>query len=256
MNSFIPLCGLKFERLVTQITGDVYFIQVGANDGVSFDDLYETVKKKQWGGLVIEPLPNYFKKLRENYRNLKKVIPVNVALASSDGETIMYTVRNTETCPPDMRGISSFSINHVLKHFRTRPRVMKRFPKCVEKGNVVKESIKTLSWNSLVRNFTVPDCYHLLQIDAEGFDFEVLKFATAASAPTPFIIKWEQLHLSHSDCVGAHKHLESLGYVSYCQKCGTRKCMDAFAVRSTSAPPSCQSLFHSLQKFASGRAML
>lgn len=46
---------------------EITFIQVGANDGISFDNLYEFVTSHKSRGLVIEPLPHYFNRLRLNY---------------------------------------------------------------------------------------------------------------------------------------------------------------------------------------------
>lgn len=35
---------------------NVFFIQVGANDGKSFDPIYDAVKTYGWSGVVMEPL--------------------------------------------------------------------------------------------------------------------------------------------------------------------------------------------------------
>ncbi len=36
------------------------FIQIGANDGVSFDSLYDMVLQRKSKGVVVEPLSDYF----------------------------------------------------------------------------------------------------------------------------------------------------------------------------------------------------
>lgn len=57
-----------------------YFVNIGANDGVSIDNtlLFEQVG---WSGVCIEPNPEIFKKLIVN----RKCICHNVALSDSDG---------------------------------------------------------------------------------------------------------------------------------------------------------------------------
>jgi len=59
---------------------DGYFVNIGANDGVSLDNtlLFE---KEGWTGVCIEPNPEIFKKLIDN----RKCICHNVALSDSDG---------------------------------------------------------------------------------------------------------------------------------------------------------------------------
>src|SRR6266481_6003650 len=46
---------------------DLFFIQIGANDGVSNDPLYKFVIEYGWAGILVEPLPQVFEVLRRNY---------------------------------------------------------------------------------------------------------------------------------------------------------------------------------------------
>lgn len=59
------------------------FIQVGANDGISFDFLFEFVTKRNSTGLVIEPVKDYFQELIENYKDYPKIIKINKAVHPS-----------------------------------------------------------------------------------------------------------------------------------------------------------------------------
>ena len=61
---------LLTEALVRQ-GRPITFIQVGANDGIRFDNLYYTVTNQSWSGLVIEPLTKHFSKLANNYKTIK-----------------------------------------------------------------------------------------------------------------------------------------------------------------------------------------
>lgn len=45
------------------------FIQVGANDGVSFDYLFEIVTNRNSKGIVIEPIKEYYDELVKNYES-------------------------------------------------------------------------------------------------------------------------------------------------------------------------------------------
>lgn len=60
------------------------FVQVGANDGISFDFLYSFVtKRKAAVGIAIEPVREYFEELKSNYSDCKMVRVVNKAVFES-----------------------------------------------------------------------------------------------------------------------------------------------------------------------------
>ena len=48
-------------------------IQIGANDGVRFDELNSYIKKYRVKCILVEPIPKYFEKLRFNYKNYEFV---------------------------------------------------------------------------------------------------------------------------------------------------------------------------------------
>ena len=46
-----------------------FFIEVGGNDGITQSNTYHLELYKQWGGLLVEPLPVAFKKMKDNRKN-------------------------------------------------------------------------------------------------------------------------------------------------------------------------------------------
>ena len=70
---------LAVEALIRS-NRQIRFIQVGANDGVRFDDLFFIVTNNRWQGLVIEPLPTMYARLVSNYQDHKSIIPINIAI--------------------------------------------------------------------------------------------------------------------------------------------------------------------------------
>ena len=46
---------------------DFFFIQVGANDGLMCDPIRQFIVKHSWGGILVEPVPDYFELLKKNY---------------------------------------------------------------------------------------------------------------------------------------------------------------------------------------------
>ncbi|MFY9287282.1 MAG: FkbM family methyltransferase, partial [Alphaproteobacteria bacterium] len=71
---------------------DVYFIQIGAMDGVSYDPIHKHVKKQKWKGLLFEPIPDMFVKLQNNYRDCSGLTFVNAAIADYEGAIEMMCI--------------------------------------------------------------------------------------------------------------------------------------------------------------------
>ena len=54
---------IYFLESLAKKQGEISFIQVGANDGISFDNIYPFFKSRKCKGLLIEPLPYFFDRL-------------------------------------------------------------------------------------------------------------------------------------------------------------------------------------------------
>ncbi|MEW5782579.1 MAG: hypothetical protein ACOY6N_05630 [Pseudomonadota bacterium] len=93
------------------------FIQIGANDGIQFDDLYFKVTSHRMPGLVIEPLSEFFEILRLNYRNYLEVIPIRVAVHQTILKAPIFRVKpeSIHKYPPWVAGIGSFFADHHKK---------------------------------------------------------------------------------------------------------------------------------------------
>ncbi len=94
------------------------FVQIGANDGVSFDYLYEFVTKNPCSRIVIEPIKLYFQNLVENYRNYPLIIPINIALHRTKNEVPIFYVNPDQLkhYPDWSAGLGSFDFFHLKKH--------------------------------------------------------------------------------------------------------------------------------------------
>ena len=73
---------------------DFFFIQVGANDGVRNDPIGPKVKKYGWHGVLIEPQPDLFEKLKENYRGYGGLHFENAAVSSVPGIVSLHKVKD------------------------------------------------------------------------------------------------------------------------------------------------------------------
>ena len=76
------------------------FIQVGANDGISFDFLYDFVTKRNSQGVVIEPVKDYFNELVQNYKNFKSIVKINKAIHSFEKQVYINKEVNDKIAAP------------------------------------------------------------------------------------------------------------------------------------------------------------
>ena len=190
---------------------DFFFMQIGANDGVKFDNLYKFVTQNKCSGIVVEPLKVYFDLLSENYAKYPKIKPVNYALHQSDKEAYIHHVdpNKINLLPDDWdwaQGIGSFNEKHSQKSY-------------IPAEYMIKEKVDCISFMELIQQQEVSSI-NLLQIDVEGYDFKVLKMIDY-KVIKPSIIKYEHINLSKKEAKQAHNLLKSHGYIVFKQDIDT-----------------------------------
>lgn len=168
-----------------------FFVQVGANDGVTGDPLHLLVRKHGWKGLLVEPQPDIFEQLRHNYADQEQLLFENAALAKTDGTMSLWTIG-------DRHGQSSFNAEVLLRAGYKR-------------SDLVERTVDAVSVRTLLDKHAVSDI-DLLQVDTEGFDYEVLKMFVEEAGITPRIINYEHLHLSAQDRSACTEMLGRRGY--------------------------------------------
>lgn len=178
---------------------NVFFVQIGSNDGVAGDPIHALVREYDWRGIVIEPLPEIFKKLKKNYAGQKGIIFENSAISQTSGKLNFYTLRETAT--NNSSQVSSFVYSVIAKQKPLMPDFDKRLS--VRKVNAI--TVGDLLMKHAVRHID------LLHIDAEGYDFEILKMFDFRVVK-PGIIIYESEHLSRSDYKASIEMLKSSGY--------------------------------------------
>jgi FkbM family methyltransferase len=163
---------------------DVFFVQVGANDGLMSDPVREFVDRYRWRGILIEPIPWLFDKLRENYRDHPQVIFENMAISDSREFLTLYTLEQDPDLPNWAHGLTSFSRDILMIHRRCHP----RFDRLIKEVRV-----PSVSLTGMLESHTVQKL-DFLSIDTEGYDFEVLKTLDFERF-RPMVIQFEHAHL-------------------------------------------------------------
>lgn len=138
-----------------------FFIQVGANNGVRYDPIFRVVNEMNIEGIVIEPIKEYYDELIKNYSKNSGVIPVNVAIYSENTNLAIYRVSKNSDLPDWANGIASLDPNH---HKKTK----------IPEVNMIKETVQGITFEVLIKDYNI-NRVDFLQIDTEGYDYNILK---------------------------------------------------------------------------------
>jgi FkbM family methyltransferase len=178
----IDLRGL-LARSIEQRKGRFEVLQIGANDGVENDPIHQNVLSRGWYLCAVEPLPEPFQRLEANYRDVRTVTCLQCAVSHVDGETTLYTLTSPRRDSVDDH-LSSFSIDILRKHWRSIPDLEQR---------ITSQTVKCLSFHSVVRESSLREI-DMLQIDTEGYDYEIIKMAFSAGFVPPILaFEWQHL---------------------------------------------------------------
>jgi len=189
---------MKLEQL-SKHKGPLKFIQIGANDGIRFDGLYEFVTSHRCVGIVVEPLPDLWEKLRSNYSDYPDIVPIKKAIHGSARLTQIYRVSPGDmgSLPDWTRGIASFNKEHLLLHGVPAERIVSEDVECIPLMQLLAET------NCLDADF--------IQIDAEGFDIAIMRMMDFARFK-PELIKYEHKNAPLEDQHEIEAALRRQGY--------------------------------------------
>jgi FkbM family methyltransferase len=142
------------------------FVQIGSNDGKKNDPLNEYIRKNGWKGILVEPDIANFKKLTDNYKQVNGLIFENVGIGPERGEMLFYKLKDIRDNEPGWYDqVGSFD--------------KKTFIKNIEYGHELENRmtalpLQVITFDDLLQknNFWKVD---LLHIDAEGFDYKILR---------------------------------------------------------------------------------
>ena len=191
---------------------DFFVVQIGANDGISNDPIYPLIKDRGWSGVLLEPIPSAFKKLSQTYSQIPNVKLENCAIANQDGQITMYRVKEDNILSKSkyvpLQELASSDRNvllKTLKDLKKRKRVVPNIAEFIETIDVPAKTIKSLLFSYNIKQI------NLLQVDTEGFDYEIIKMIFE-SGVMPDIINFESCHLSPKDKNECGFLLASKGY--------------------------------------------
>lgn len=191
-------------RAYARVASEVYFVQVGSNDGEQLDPLRWSILQRGWHGIMIEPVPYVFQRLQKNYGKVPGVQLANVAIADKAGELPFYHLREKgkdEQLPSYYDALGSFRKDVVLKHDFLIPDIAER---------LLTSMVRATTFAGLLAEHQVRRL-DILHVDTEGYDYEILKQVDFARWEIPLLL-YESMHLSVEDRAECEEMLRRAGY--------------------------------------------
>jgi FkbM family methyltransferase len=142
------------RQLVNDFGCQKFVVDAGAHDGVTISNSLPFITVG-WRGILIEPSPAVFKKLKENHGRRENVTCLQVACSDKTGEADLYLGSDGEEgflsslCQTENEWFKQARSSHAVK-------------------------VKTDTLNNILREQQAPRCPGLLLVDCEGMDYEVL----------------------------------------------------------------------------------
>jgi FkbM family methyltransferase len=199
------LAGPRLLRAFAAAYPDAYFVEIGSNDGEQHDHLRPLILAHPWRGIMVEPVPYVFERLRSNYAPLADRVALEpAAIGARDGRAPFFHLAQAaegEAVPGWYDGIGSFSREAVLSHSAKIPGLEER---------LVASDVDVLSFDSLLARHggREPD---LVVIDAEGHDHEIVG-SIDLEAHRPRLLVYEHFHLSQEDRAATRARVEEAGW--------------------------------------------
>jgi FkbM family methyltransferase len=202
----VGVLALDFDHVISKYLiekGDpnnFRFIQVGAYDGVECDPLKKYLERYDWEGILLEPQPKPYESLRRRYEGRERLKIVNAAVNRQPGKSMLYHLEGDDL-PTWAKGLASFSKANILKHEYLVDNLL-HYLKQIE--------VESLTFEFLLNKFEWKGL-DLLQVDAEGFDAEIIRMFPLHNIK-PAIIHFESKHIPIEDLELLAEKLINSGY--------------------------------------------
>ena len=184
-------------------------VQLGAMDGINFDDTRGFFDMYQWKTILVEPIPELFELLQENLKDRKNLIYENSAVSIENGTLKMLTIPSKAIEENNLQGgYKGMSASYPLKNgfgsdFQRDIDVKTQFGVDIE--------VPCLTFDELVKKHNLDDV-NILVSDIEGHDWEVFKTIDLNKYDLKFI-RLEYINLTTEEKEELKQKLDNAGYV-------------------------------------------
>lgn len=193
-------------KFVSNLPEDVFFIEIGANDGIQFDPIYKSVIEKKWSGVYIEPQEKIYNALVENFKSNPNIFFENIAITDMEKDVYLYSPNDSLVKGNSL--IASMSKNMgVLRHY--------------DEDNIKVEKVLGRPFKYIIDKYDLKSKSNtLLLIDVEGFEKEVI-FNIDFQDFKPNYLIFEHAHVTYDIHREINGFLQLNGYKIYVEKYDT-----------------------------------
>ena len=191
------------NRYNRQKKSKLNFLQIGAMDGIKHDDLHNYIVNNDWSGVLVEPLPDMFQRLLDNYAHQPstKLKFENSAIAKTNGTTEIYRIPlekiQSGEVPDWADGCTTLLPDNHMEDLRQ---------------HMVPVVVNTITIESLLQKYNMH--FDFVQVDTEGFDYEIF-LQLLKSGLTADIYKIEVAHVTQTKSVWMKWVLDNQGYKTF-----------------------------------------
>jgi FkbM family methyltransferase len=193
------------DLLLTKVSAersDFFFVQIGANNGLTDDPLRQFVTKYHWHGILVEPQPQVFQQLLKNYAQEKQLAFENSAIADRDGTARLFVADHQDETA-DLTVFASLKKDALIRGLDN--------PKAAGvKVQLQEVEVPALSVQTLLAKYRITKI-DLLLTDVQGYDREVVEQFLACGVK-PTIILFEHCHTARPALDAFYRKLVKHGY--------------------------------------------
>jgi FkbM family methyltransferase len=177
-----------------------FVLQIGANDGQRGDALWAIRDVCPWQGILVEPQPEAFQKLKALHADSPGVICENVAIGPTNGKLTLYRLRHPDgsQCWDDLTAASPEKLDRTMRHLHIY-------------APVEPFEVPTVTPSFILAKHGI-DYLDILVVDTEGMDAEIIK-AFDFERHQPIIVQFELVHLRDDELADCLALLKRHGYL-------------------------------------------
>jgi hypothetical protein len=147
LNLYAPEPEQVYLESAIKDLSSVFLIQIGANDGHDFvrSVLGRQYRKRKISGILVEPQPYFYNKLRSTYAGMQGIEILNVAISDTDAALTLFHIDHHDSDLPEWaKGLGSLNKEVLLSHshvIEDLPRRIRELQvRCMSVGELLKKA--------------------------------------------------------------------------------------------------------------------
>lgn len=204
------------KAMLAGLGHDVFFLQIGAMDGVTYDPIHEFVVSRKWKGILVEPVPDIFDRLKQNYDGQEGLSFSNHAITDFEGEIELLRmdpeVVERGLLQPGALGISTIMPEKSAFTTKFIPEdhqwIVRQYQRSL--------NVPCMRLSTLLKEHAVSRI-DLVVIDTEGSDWMIVR-QLPLETYRPRLVYLEYNHLTPYEQLACARHFQNHGYRTYFDK--------------------------------------